>query len=59
MTHGRCPVMSDTPPDDADRGALPERELQRLSGTAAISPWLIVGLIPMLGALVYVVSAVL
>ena len=47
---------SGTEPEDRDPY---EEALQRRSDAPAISPWLIVGLIVMLGALVYVVSAIL
>jgi hypothetical protein len=36
-----------------------ERGLERRSGGPAVSPWVIVGLIFILGALVYAVSAML
>ena len=41
----------DPPPND------PERDLSRRSGAPAISPWLIIGLIVLIGAGVYVASA--
>jgi hypothetical protein len=45
----------DTDPDDRDPR---ERELGRRSDGAAVSPWLIIGSIVMLGVVVYVISAV-
>ena len=54
-----CHVMADprnTDPDDRDPR---ERELGRRSGQPTASPWLVIGLILMLGAVVYVISAVL
>ncbi|MGV8929877.1 MAG: hypothetical protein ACOH1E_08990 [Brevundimonas sp.] len=45
-----------TDPDDRDPR---ERELGRRSEEPAVSPWLVIGLILMLGAVVYVISAVL
>jgi len=51
--------MADPPgtePEDRDPY---EVNLSRRSEAPAISPWLIVGLIAMLGGLVYVVSAIL
>ena len=45
-----------TDPDDSDPR---ERDLSRRSDGPAISPWLIIGVIGLIGALVYVVSAVL
>jgi hypothetical protein len=45
-----------TEPDDRDPY---EKDLSRRSNSPAISPWLIIGLILMLGVLVYVVSAML
>ncbi len=52
--------MPADPPDTdpADRSPR-ERDLERRSGAPAVSPWLILGGILMLGALVYVVSALL
>lgn len=52
-------IMSDDdiPPRDEEDPA--ERELSRRSGGPAVSVWVILGLIFMLGALVYVVSALL
>jgi len=51
--------MSDdrTPPRDEENPA--ERELSRRSNGPAVSVWLILGLILMLGVVVYMVSAVL
>lgn len=46
----------DTDPAEQDPR---ERGLERRSGNAAISPWLIVGVIVLLGAVVYVASALL
>ncbi|HEY0103906.1 MAG TPA: hypothetical protein VGB60_10600 [Brevundimonas sp.] len=34
-----------------------ERDLERRSSAPAVSPWLIIGLLLMLGAVVYVISA--
>ena len=51
--------MADPPgtePEDRDPY---EENLSRRSDTPAISPWLIVGLILMLGVVVYAVSAML
>lgn len=45
-----------TDPDDRDPG---ERDLSRRSDNPAVSPWLIIGVIGLVGALVYVVSALL
>lgn len=44
-----------TDPDDQDPR---ERDLERRSDGPAISPWLVIGLILLLGAAVYVISAV-
>jgi hypothetical protein len=46
----------DTDPDDQDPR---ERGLSERSDTPAVSPWVILGGILMLGGLVYVVSALL
>jgi len=43
-------------PDDRDPR---ETDLQRRSAGGAISPWLVIGLIAMLGVVVYVVSAMM
>lgn len=45
----------DTDPDDRDPR---ERELGRRSDGPAVSPWLVVGVILLIGAAVYVISAV-
>ncbi len=45
----------DTDPDDHDPR---ERELGRRSEGPAVSPWLVVGVILLIGAAVYVISAV-
>lgn len=45
----------DTDPVDQDPR---ERGLERRSDTPAVSPWVVIGAIVMLGALVYVISAV-
>ncbi|WP_421728987.1 hypothetical protein [Brevundimonas sp.] len=52
--------MAADPPgtDPADQNPR-ERDLQRRSDGPAVSPWLIIGLILMAGALVYAVSALL
>ena len=47
----------DIPPRDEENPD--ERELSRRSGGSALNFWLVVGLIFMLGAAVYVISAVL
>jgi hypothetical protein len=47
--------MSDVEPPPND----PERDLARRSQAPAISPWLIVGLIVLIGAGVYVASAMM
>ena len=44
----------DTDPHEQDPR---ERDLERRSGAPAVSPWLVIGLIAMLGAVVYVISA--
>ena len=46
----------DTDPIDRDPR---EREMQRRADAPAVSPWLIIGVIVMLGMVVYVVSALL
>ena len=54
-----CPPMADprdTDPDDRDPR---ERELGRRSGGPAVSPWLFIGSILLLGVVVYAISAVL
>jgi hypothetical protein len=51
--------MADPPGTDPDDRDPREQELERRSDAPAISPWLIIGLILMLGVLVYVVSAML
>ena len=54
----RCAVMADpidTDPDDRDPR---ERNLERRSDSPSVSPWLIIGAIVLLGAVVYVISAV-
>lgn len=53
----RWPSMADpyhTDPDDQDPR---ERNLGRRSDGPAISPWLVIGLIALLGAVVYVIMA--
>lgn len=53
-----CPCMADprdTDPDDRDPR---ERELERRSDGPAVSPWLVIGSILLLGVAVYVFSAV-
>lgn len=53
----RCPPMADPrDTDPADRDPR-ERDLERRSDAPAVSPWLIIGLIVLLGAVVYVISA--
>lgn len=44
--------------DPADRDPR-ERGLERRSGNASVSPWLIVGVLVLLGVGIYVVSALL
>jgi len=44
----------DTDPEDQDPR---ERDLERRSDAPAVSPWLVIGVIFLLGAVVYVVSA--
>lgn len=52
-------MVADPPDTDpADRSPR-ERGLERRSESPAVSPWLLIGLIFLLGAIVYVVSAVL
>lgn len=46
----------ETDPNDQDPR---ERELRERSDTPAVSPWVVIGGILMLGGLVYVVSALL
>ena len=45
--------MTDLEPPPND----PDKDLSRRAGAPAVSPWLIVGLIVLVGAAVYVVSA--
>jgi len=55
----RCADMADpidTDPDDRDPR---ERNLERRADGASVSPWLIIGVIVLLGAVVYVISAVM
>ena len=47
--------LKDTDPADRDPR---ERDLERRAGNPSVSPWLIVGVIVLLGAIVYVISAV-
>jgi len=44
----------DTDPEDQDPR---ERDLERRSDAPAVSPWLVIGVIVLLGVVVYVVSA--
>ena len=44
----------DTDPIDKDPR---ERGLERRAGSPSVSPWLVVGVIVLLGAIVYVISA--
>ena len=46
----------DTDPSDRDPR---ERDLQRRADAPAISPWLVIGVIVLLGVLVYVISAMI
>ncbi len=55
----RCPCMADPRDTDPADQTPRERDLERRSDGPAISPWLIIGVILLLGALVYVVSALL
>lgn len=55
MTLPPDPAPEDDPPADEAE----ERELARRSNNPAISPWLALGLILMLGVGVYVVSALI
>ena len=55
MTMPPDPAPEDDPPADEAE----ERELARRSNNPAISPWLALGLILMLGVGVYVVSALI
>lgn len=52
-------MAADPPDTDPEDRSPRERGLERRSGGPAISPWLMIGLIFLLGAIVYVVSAVL
>ena len=52
-------MAADPPGTDPDDQTPDERDLRRRSDAPAISPWLIIGLILIAGALVYVVSAIL
>ena len=54
---GRIMSDDDIPPRDEENPD--ERELSRRSGGPAVGIWLVLGLIFMLGAAVYVISAVL
>lgn len=49
--------MADPPDTDpADRDPR-ERDLERRADNPSVSPWLVVGVIVLLGAIVYVISA--
>ncbi len=50
--------MADPPNTDPDDRDPRERELGRRSDGPAVSPWLVIGVILLLGVAVYVVSAV-
>ena len=51
--------MPADPPDTDPADRQPEeRGLQRRSGSPAVSPWVVIGLILILGALAYAISAV-
>jgi len=50
-------MAADPPGTDPSDETPPERDLRRRSDAPVISPWLIIGLILMAGAVVYVVSA--
>jgi len=59
VMRSHCRGMADprnTDPDDRDPR---ERELGRRSDGPAVSPWLVIGSILLLGVVVYVISAVL
>lgn len=43
--------------DPADRDPR-ERDLQRRSGAPAVSPWLVIGVIALIAAAAYVISAI-
>lgn len=51
--------MADPPDVDPDDRDPEEVDLERRSDMPALSPWLIIGLIAMLGVIVYAVSALL
>jgi len=52
-------MAADTPDIDPDEETPRERGLRERSDAPAVSPWVVIGGILMLGALVYVVSALL
>ena len=58
MADGRYRLEMTDPSDPDDRDPR-ETDLQRRAGAPSMSPWLIIGLIAMLGVLVYAVSAML
>jgi len=51
--------MTDEPNPPRDEEDPRERELARRSNAPAVNPWLVVALIALLGAMVYVASALL
>lgn len=51
--------MADPPDTDPAEQTPRERGLERRSDAPAVSPWLVVAAVVMLGAVVYVVSALL
>lgn len=51
--------MADAPGTDPQDQDPRERDLSRRSGDGAVSPWLVIGLIALLGLGVYAVSAML
>jgi hypothetical protein len=53
----RSPSMTDPKGADPAEQNRAERDLERRSSAPAVSPWLIIGLLLMLGAVVYVISA--
>ena len=60
-TAGRCRIMPPVDPPGADPDDLSPKEqgLSRRSHNPAISPWLVIGALLLLGVVIYVASAVL
>lgn len=56
-TRAHCRFMADPPDTDPKDRTPDERGLEDRSDTPAVSPWILIGLIAMLGAAVYVISA--